>query len=133
MEDPPTRRLKHDASDDHHIRSDDAGIAVVYFPFIKNDRVPGVDPMTSEFMSTWNFVYTPEEIDSVVQLARANFDAGQEQTKRTIKAVWERKKAARLRKEKQDLDARRLDRMRRGHAAASRNGDVGHGDQFGGV
>jgi phospholipase A2 len=133
MDDPPTRRLRNHASDDKHIHAEDAGIALVYFPFVKNDKVPGVDPMKSEFMSTWNFVYTPEEIDSVVQLARANFDAGQEQTKRTIRAVWERKRAARLRKEKEELDYERLLRMRRGRAAARRNGDVGHGDQFSGV
>ncbi|KJX98836.1 cytosolic phospholipase A2 zeta like protein [Zymoseptoria brevis] len=133
MDDPPTRRLKHDCSDEWHIRRDDAGIALIYFPFTKNEKVPGVDPMKSEFMSTWNFVYTPEEIDSVVQLARANFDAGQEQTKRTIKAVWERKKAARLEKEKRELELRRAIRVRRGHAATWRNGDVGQGDQFGGV
>lgn len=133
MEDPPTKRLKHDASDDWHIREPDAGIALVYFPFLANEKVPNVDPTKSEFMSTWNFVYTPDEIDKVVQLARANFEEGQAQTKRVIKAVWERKKAARLRREKEELDIRRSARMQRGSAHRWRNADHGQGDQFGGV
>lgn len=133
MEEPPTRKLKHDVSDDWHLMSPDAGIALIYFPFLKNDKVAGVDPMKSDFMSTWNFVYTPDEIDKVVRLARANFEEGKEQTKKTIRAVYERKKAARLRKEKQEREYGRLTRVRRGYAAAARNGDVGQGDQFGGI
>ncbi|KAF7187607.1 Cytosolic phospholipase A2 zeta [Pseudocercospora fuligena] len=133
MEDPPTRRLKHDASDDHYIRDPDAGIALIYFPFLKNEKVPGVDPMTSEFMSTWNFVYTAEQIDKVVNLARANFEEGQAQTKRVIRAVWERKKAVRLRREKEERDFRRQCNVRRGNAHSWRNGDHGQGDQFSGV
>lgn len=132
MDEPPTRRLKTDISDDWHLMDPNAGIALIYFPFLKNDKVAGVDPMKSDFMSTWNFVYTPNEIDSVVQLARANFEEGKEQTKKTIRAVYERKKAARLRKEKEENEFRRAMRARRGRAAASRNGDIGHGDQFGG-
>jgi len=130
MQDPPTKRLKSDVSDHWHLTTPDAGIALIYFPFLKNAKVPGVDPMTSDFMSTWNFVYTPEEIDAVVRLARANFEEGKEQTKKVIRAVWERKRAARLRREKEEREARRVDRVRRGRAAALRNGDVGQGDQF---
>lgn len=115
MDDPPTRRLRPDDSDDDHLKHPQAGIALVYFPFLKNDKVPDVDPMKSEFMSTWNFIYTPEQIDSVVQLARANFDAGREQTKRTIKAVWERKKALRLQREQEDQEYQRQKRIRKGH------------------
>ena len=133
MEDPPTKRLKHDLSDDWHIRDPDAGIALIYFPFLANEKVPGVDPMQSEFMSTWNFVYTPEEIDKVVQLARANFKEGEEQTKKVIRAVWERKRAARLMQEKEELDYRRSARMQRGSAHRWRNCDHGQGDQFGGL
>ena len=77
----------------------DTGIAVVYFPFLPNPKVEGVDPNTSEFMSTWNFVYTPEQIDKVVALARANFEEGKEQTRACVRAVWERKRNERLRKE----------------------------------
>ena len=62
----------------------------------------GVDPDTSPFLSTWNFVYSPQEIDKVVALARANFEAGRDQTKRTVRAVYERKKAERLMAEEKE-------------------------------
>ncbi len=88
--------------DEWHLTSENAGITLIYLPFVANDKVPGVDPMKSDFMSTWNFVYTPEEIDKVVALARANYEEGKEQTRRTIRAVWQRKKKLRLQREEQD-------------------------------
>ena len=62
----------------------------------------GVDPGTSPFLSTWNFIYSPEEIDKVVALARANFEVGRDQTKRIVRAVYERKKAKRLEMEEKE-------------------------------
>lgn len=111
---------------DWHLSSHDAGIAVVYFPFIANDKVPGVDPVESDYMSTWNFVYTPEEIDKVAQLARANFEEGSEQTRRVVKAVYERKREARLVKKREEKELRRRLQMRRGEAF----GKIGEGDHF---
>ncbi|KAK3110414.1 hypothetical protein LTR53_015319 [Teratosphaeriaceae sp. CCFEE 6253] len=129
MDDAPHKRIET-VDDHHHLTSPDAGIALIYFPFLANDKVPGVDPLKAEFMSTWNFVYTPEEIDSVVALARANYAEGKEQTKRTIKAVWERKRALRLQREREDLEYARRVRVRNGYAAMRRNGDCGQGDHF---
>ncbi len=62
----------------------------------------GVDPDTSPFLSTWNFIYSPEEIDKVVALARANYVAGRDQTKKAVRAVYERKKAKRLEMEERE-------------------------------
>lgn len=62
----------------------------------------GVDPDTSPFLSTWNFIYSPQDIDKVVALARANFEAGRDQTKRTVRSVYERKKAERLKLEEKE-------------------------------
>ena len=50
-------------------------------------------------MSTWNFIYTPEDVDNVVGLAKANFDEGKERTRRVVRAVYERKKRAREERE----------------------------------
>ena len=80
----------------------DAGVAVVYFPFLRNPEVEGVDPDTSPFLSTWNFIYSPEEVDKVVALARANFAAGRDQTRRTVRAIYERKRAKRLETEEKE-------------------------------
>jgi phospholipase A2 len=102
-----------------------AGLAVVYLPFLTNDRVPGVDPASSDYMSTWNFVYTPENIDNVVALARANFDEAKDQVRATVRAVYERKKKMRLEREAhiEHLKYRRL--LRLGIADK-----LGEGDHF---
>lgn len=73
----------------------DAGLAVVYLPFLANEKGPDISPGTTDFLSTWNFVYTPEQIDSVVNLARANYDEGRDQIRSTVRAVYERKKQQR--------------------------------------
>lgn len=157
-EPPPSKRLFHpqranqpDSHEDTHSESDfhlmrpDAGIAVIYFPFLPNPSAPelpessalskprprpasaspraapgraskrnvsdpasplaphpgSIDPDKDDFLSTWNFVYTPEQIDSVVGLAKANFAQGEEKVKRVVRAVYERKKADRLRRERE--------------------------------
>lgn len=143
-EPPPSKRLfdpphsEDHSESDFHLMRPDAGIAVVYFPFLPNPDAPDVptkpqtrpraaahsmrqdasqtkdpekplaphpnsiDPEVDDFLSTWNFIYTPEQIDSVVGLARANFSQGEEQTRRVVRAVYERKKSDRLNKEAQE-------------------------------
>ncbi|KAJ5407801.1 hypothetical protein N7509_001684 [Penicillium cosmopolitanum] len=125
-EPPPSKRLFHpEQTEDHtesefHLMQPEAGIAVVYFPLIPNPEAPdlppaqktrplsapphpnSIDPEVDDFLSTWNFIYTPEQIDSVVGLARANFSQGKEQVRRVVRAVYERKKSDRLRKEQED-------------------------------
>ncbi|KAF1927030.1 cytosolic phospholipase A2 zeta [Didymella exigua CBS 183.55] len=107
-----------------------SGIAVVYFPLLANPRVPGVDPRASDFMSTWNFVYTPEQIDGVVDLASANYKEGAERTKRTVRAVYERKKRAREERERREEERRWRWRLAQGRVAGHRIGESDHGDHF---
>lgn len=95
-EEPPKSKLVETGFE---LMEPDAGIAVIYFPFMANPAVEGVDPQKSEYMSTWNFVYTPEQVDKVVELARTNFDAGEDKVKMCIRAVYERKKRQRLERE----------------------------------
>lgn len=108
----------------------DAGITVVYFPFLNNPKVPDIDPKTSDFMSTWNFVYTPDQIDSVVDLARTNFQEGAERTKRTVRAVYERKKKMREEREEQEKERRARWKLREGRSGGRRIGEHDHGDHF---
>ncbi|KAJ5729379.1 uncharacterized protein N7483_003887 [Penicillium malachiteum] len=61
-----------------------------------------IDPDVDDFLSTWNFIYSPEQIDSVVGLAKANFAEGNEQVRRVVRAVYERRKADRLRREEEE-------------------------------
>ncbi|TKA82025.1 hypothetical protein B0A49_00163 [Cryomyces minteri] len=122
-EPPPSKRIE----EDWQFTGCD-GIALIYFPFVPNPKVEGVDPAKSEFMSTWNMVYTPEQIDKVVALARANFEEGKDQTKRTVKAVYERKKTKREEREKEEKAMRRRMKLRMGTAGRKGTGD--HGDHF---
>lgn len=111
--------------EDWQLMEPDAGITVVYFPFTKNPKVAGVDPETSDYMSTWNFVYTPENVDSVVALARANFNEGAERTRRCVRAVYERKKTKREDEEKAERERRYRRKVRLGIV-----GKKGEGDHF---
>jgi phospholipase A2 len=122
-EPPPSKVVQEDLE----LMQPDAGITVIYFPFLANSKVDGVDPKFSDFMSTWNFVYTPEQIDKVVSLARANFDEGKEQTRRTIRAVYERKKKLRLEKEAEEKQRKRAMKLRLGGRTL---GEGSHGDHF---
>ncbi|KAF2456078.1 acyl transferase/acyl hydrolase/lysophospholipase [Lineolata rhizophorae] len=126
---PPQSKL---VEEDWELMHPAAGIAVIYFPFLANPRVPGIDPRQSDFLSTWNFVYTPEQVDKVVALARANFDEGREQTRRTVRAVYERKKMLREERERSEWEKvrewRRRRKMRSGLMGRKGVGD--HGDHF---
>ncbi|KAJ4289029.1 Cytosolic phospholipase A2 zeta [Kalmusia sp. IMI 367209] len=116
--------------EDWEVTRPDAGITVIYFPFLNNPKVPGIDPKTSDFMSTWNFIYTPEQVDSVVDLARANFQEGAERTKRTVRAVYERKKKTREKREEEERERRRSWKLRQGRSGGRRVGESDHGDHF---
>ncbi|KAH8889860.1 cytosolic phospholipase A2 zeta [Thozetella sp. PMI_491] len=101
---PPPPKAVSTPSDSWELLSPDAGITVVYLPFLKNEKVPGVDPATSDYMSTWNFVYTPEQVESVVALAKANYGEGRDQIRATVRTVYQRKK--KLRGEREARHAR---------------------------
>ncbi|KAK2745715.1 hypothetical protein FQN57_003612 [Myotisia sp. PD_48] len=110
----PTRLFnlppENDKDSESRLMEPDAGIAVVYFPLLANPSAsirsqlsdPGgevvalPDPASDDFMSTWNFIYTPEQIDSVVQLAKVNFAEGEDQLKRVVRGIYERKKRERI-------------------------------------
>ncbi|KAL5114635.1 hypothetical protein ACEQ8H_007480 [Pleosporales sp. CAS-2024a] len=118
------------AEEDWELMHPASGITVIYFPFLANPKVPGVDPKTSDFMSTWNFVYTPEQIDKVVSLARTNFSEGADRTKRTVRAVYERKKKLREEREKEERERRWRYKLAQGRVRGTRIGQNDHGDQF---
>ncbi|KAK5998219.1 Phospholipase A2 group IVB-like protein [Cladobotryum mycophilum] len=119
---PPISKPVTDANS-WQLMEPNAGLTVVYLPFLSNKSVSGVSPGTTEFLSTWNFVYTSEQIDDVVRLARANYNEGREQIRTTVRAVYERKKQLREQAEAR----RRLDRY---HNLVKRDALLGHGDQF---
>lgn len=123
---PPPSKL---VEEDWELMSPDAGITVVYFPFLPNPSVPDVDPQTSDFLSTWNFQYSPDQIDKVVALAHANFEEGGEQTRRAVRAVYERKKRMRLEREAHAKALRRKRKIQLG-LLGKELGEGDHANQF---
>lgn len=77
-------------------------ITLVYFPLIVNENYdPEFDPQSAEFCSTWNFVYTSEQVNKLHGLAEANIKDNLEKVRKVVKETWERKRNDRLKK--QDL------------------------------
>lgn len=109
---PPPASTSPSASASPHPQS--SGLTLIYFPLLPNPAAPGVDPNTSDYLSTWNFVYTATQIEQVVGLARANFEAGKEQTHRCVRAVWEGKKRRRWERERREGRERWVGRWREG-------------------
>lgn len=74
-------------------------ITLVYFPLIVNRNYdPDFDPQTAEFCSTWNFVYTTEQVNKLHGLAVANVKDNIEKVRKVVKDVWKRKREERLNK-----------------------------------
>ncbi|RAH79387.1 FabD/lysophospholipase-like protein [Aspergillus japonicus CBS 114.51] len=98
---PSSSSLNPSRTPTHH--SESTTSAKVSDPAKPLTPYPGsINPDVDDFLSTWNFVYTPEQIDSVVGLAKANFAQGEDQVKRVVRAVYERKRSDRLRREEQE-------------------------------
>lgn len=72
-------------------------ITLAYFPFIVNNAYdPKFDPQEEEFCKTWNFVYTPDQVEKVTGLAKANWDDNLDKIRNILKKTWERKRNERL-------------------------------------
>lgn len=75
-------------------------ITLVYFPLIVNDNYdPDFDPQHAEFCSTWNFVYTFEQVEKLHCLAEANVKDNLEKVRKVVKETWKRKRNKRLKRE----------------------------------
>ncbi|KAI7898671.1 acyl transferase/acyl hydrolase/lysophospholipase [Cokeromyces recurvatus] len=76
-------------------------ITLVYFPLIVNKNYdPEFDPQTAEFCSTWNFVYSSEQVNKLHGLAKANIKNNLEKVRKVIRETWKRKRDERLKREK---------------------------------
>jgi phospholipase A2 len=72
-------------------------ITLAYFPFIVNKQFdPDFDPQEEEFCSTWNFVYTADQVKKVTGLAEANWNDNIEKIREILKKTWQRKRSQRL-------------------------------------
>ena len=69
---------------------------MIYMPTLPNQRaVLDFDPSTAEFSGSYNLVWTPEQVETLVKVCRANFENGQANIKQALYEAWQRKKTAR--------------------------------------
>ena len=69
---------------------------MIYMPLLPNERaVSDFDPSTAKFSGSYNLVWTPEQVEMLVKVCRANFQDGQATIKDALRDAWQRKKAAR--------------------------------------
>lgn len=69
---------------------------MIYMPLLPNEKVvPDFDPSTAKFSGSYNLVWTPEQVETLVKVSAANFQDGQETIKTALREAWQRKKAMR--------------------------------------
>jgi phospholipase A2 len=70
---------------------------MIYMPLLPNERaVAGFDPSTAKFSGSYNLVWTPEQVDTLLKVCRANFRAEEGIVKEALHEAWLRKRDARL-------------------------------------
>ncbi|WPG99744.1 cytosolic phospholipase a2 beta [Acrodontium crateriforme] len=70
---------------------------MVYMPLLPNAKaVPDFDPSTAKFSGSYNLVWTPEQVETLIQVCRANFRDGQATIKEVMHEAWQRKRELRL-------------------------------------
>lgn len=69
---------------------------IVYMPLLKNEEaVPGFNPANSKFSSSYNLIWTPDQVDTLVKVCIANFKEAEPVIKKIIREAYEKKKAKR--------------------------------------
>jgi len=70
--------------------------SMIYMPLLPHERtVPGFDPSTAKFSGSYNLVWTPEQVETLVKVCAANFKEGEQAIKDVLIETWKRKKEAR--------------------------------------
>ncbi|KAL1915006.1 uncharacterized protein VTP21DRAFT_7711 [Calcarisporiella thermophila] len=83
---------------EHNVPQATNDFHLLYMALYPNKVDSTFDPCKAPFCSTYNLVWTPEQIDQLVRTAVANFTEGEARIKQVLKDVWTKKKEARLRK-----------------------------------
>ena len=69
---------------------------MIYMPLLPHEHtVPGFDPSTAKFSGSYNLVWTPEQVETLVKVCAANFKEGEQVIKDVLIETWKRKKEAR--------------------------------------
>ncbi|KAF2161846.1 hypothetical protein M409DRAFT_58911 [Zasmidium cellare ATCC 36951] len=74
----------------------DRECTMIYMPLLPNERaVADFDPSTAKFSGSYNLVWTPEQVETLVKVCDANFREGEGTIKEALHEAWERKKRER--------------------------------------
>ena len=72
---------------------------MIYTPLLPNERaVPDFDPSTAKFSGSYNLVWTPEQVQMLVEVCKANFQEGESVIKEALHEAYLRKRMQRERK-----------------------------------
>lgn len=71
---------------------------MIYMPLLPNERgVPDFDPSTAKFSGSYNLVWTPEQVETLIKVCAANFNDGQPMLREALHEAYERRKSERER------------------------------------
>ncbi|EMD00856.1 hypothetical protein BAUCODRAFT_187275 [Baudoinia panamericana UAMH 10762] len=74
----------------------DRECTMIYMPLLPNEKaVPDFDPSTAKFSGSYNLVWTPEQVETLVKVCIANFEDGQATIKEALHEAWQRRIAER--------------------------------------
>ncbi|KAJ7703025.1 acyl transferase/acyl hydrolase/lysophospholipase [Mycena rosella] len=71
-------------------------VLLVYLPLLPNAVNPTYDPSTAPFSSSYNLVWTPDEVDSIYKTTFENVRNGLATIKLAVREAYERRRAARM-------------------------------------
>lgn len=69
---------------------------MIYMPLLPHACQPDYDPSTAAFSSSYNLVWTEEQVGIIRKTSRANVVEGIETIRKAVREIYESKKAARL-------------------------------------
>ncbi|KAJ7615479.1 acyl transferase/acyl hydrolase/lysophospholipase [Roridomyces roridus] len=87
-------------------------VMLVYLPLLPNAVNPTYDPSTAPFSSSYNLVWTPDEVDSIHKTAEANVRNGLPIIKQAVREAYERRRALRLAGTKNPVEVARANTAR---------------------
>jgi phospholipase A2 len=89
----PATGLRYNA---RHQPQSTRSTTMVYMPLLPHRCQPLYDPSTASFSSSYNLVWSEEQVSTIRRTARANVEEAMETIRGTMREIYERKKQVRL-------------------------------------
>ena len=94
---PPAPVYRPEQSEGKHGEGNAMGeVSMAYMPLLPNEAaVKGFDPCTAKFSGSYNLVWTPEQVQMLVDVCSANFREGEETVRSVLWEAYLRRRAKR--------------------------------------